>query len=164
MSVAEYPGDPAHPNHLAWITSLGRVTYASQALAGIAVDVLRTHFDVDFWDLLPDSLGQLVARLERLDKVNVAVPGLSAWLIELSAALVVRNDLVHALPVRDGLHRRTAKDPKRVVNFFTIAALDDAATVLTNARRSGSVLLYHDGGTAVARLSASPGGYPSRDA
>ncbi len=157
MSPAEYPGDPAHPDHLAWLTSLGRATYASQGLAGVAADVLRTHCDVDYWELLPDTLGKVVARLKRHDEVNGALPGLSVWLVELAAALVVRNDLLHALPVRDGLHRRTAGDPQRVVNFFTVAALDDAATVLINARRSGNLLLYYDGGTAVARLSMPPG-------
>lgn len=84
------------------------MTYASQALAGVAGDVLRTHCDVDFWELLPDTLGQLLSRLKRYE-VNGALPGLSVWFIELAVALVGRNDLLHALSVRDGLHRRTAR-------------------------------------------------------
>ncbi len=155
MSDVEHPGEPGHPDHQEWLLALGRATYASQALAGIAVDVLRTHCGVDFWKLVPDSLGGLVKRLERHDRAAPDVPDLTAWLVELEQALVLRNDLLHALPVKHGLHRRDAKHKSRIVNFFTVKALDDAAAIFGAARLSGNKILYHDGGTAVAATSGT---------
>lgn len=74
------------------------------------------------------------------------------WLLELEAALVVRNDILHALPVKHGLHRRTANNQARVVNFYDVQDL--ATATLSAATRSGNKILYHDGGVAVAKAQA----------
>lgn len=152
MNEPTHPGDPRHPDHDQWLFALGRATYASQRLAGIAVDVLRVHCNVDFWDLVPDTLGKLIKRLDRHAQSGATIPGLVAWLSELADALEVRNDLMHALPVANGLHRRVAGNRGRVVNYFDMKDLDNAAAVLIAAHRTGSKLLYHDGGSAVAEL------------
>lgn len=146
----QYPGDPRHPDHEQWLLALGRATYASQSLAGVAVDVLRIHCGVDFWTLLPDTLGALIRRLKHHEGTGAPrIPGLLDWLSELDRALIIRNDLIHALPVLHGLHRRTASDHRRVVDFCTTQAMEDAAAVLSGAAVSGNRVLYHDGGAAV---------------
>ncbi len=76
------------------------------------------------------------------------------WLLELEAALVVRNDILHALPVKHGLHRRTANNQARVVNFYDVQDLATATATLSAATRSGNKILYHDGGVAVAKAQA----------
>ncbi len=154
MTRAGHAGDPRHADHERWLAALGRDTYASQRLAGIAVDVLRVHCGVDFWALLPKTLGKLIGRL----RDEQQLPGLAYWLLELDEALVLRNDLMHALPVRDGLDRRVASDPSRIVNFFDVEDLDAAQATLTAAWTNGSKLLYHDGGAAVAAHTARSGG------
>lgn len=93
MTEAEHAGDVAHPDHQQWLLALGRANYASQLLAGTAVDVLRVHCGVDFWTLLPDTLGNLIKRLAREDQQPDQIPGLATWLAELDQALIVRNDL-----------------------------------------------------------------------
>ena len=152
MIEVEHAGDAAHPDHEQWLLALGRATYASQLLAGVALHVLRVHCAVDFWTLVPETLGRLVNRLKQADQ-RAQVPGLAAWLTELEQALIVRNDLMHALPVKHGLHRRTAQDKGRIVDFFDIEDLDEATATLLATHTSGSRILYHDGGTAVASMS-----------
>lgn len=63
--------------------------------------------------------------------------------------------LVHALPVKHGLYRRTAKDRSRVVNFFDVEDLDAATATLNATCASGNRILYHDGGAAVAATLTS---------
>jgi len=133
------------------LTALGRATYAAASLNGIAVDVLRTHCGLDYWTLLPDTLGRLRTKLR---ESTAPIPGLTGWVEDLAAALVVRNDLLHATPVAHGLHRRTHTDRSRVVNFFDVADLERATAQLTATARTGNALLYYDGGAGVERLTA----------
>jgi hypothetical protein len=68
-----------------------------------------------------------------------------------------RNDLLHALPVKDGLHRRHTQDLYRVRNFFDVEHLAVAAKELEDVWTQGSRLLYHDGGAAVQAWYAAGG-------
>lgn len=150
MDEPAHAGDPCHRDHEQWLLALGRATFAAQAMAGVAIDVLRVHCGVDFWDLVKQPFGGLITTMRGHDHP----PGMARWLDELDAAGRVRNDLMHATPVLHGLHRRDAKDRGRVVNFFDVADLESATSVLVAATRSGNVLLYFDGGSAVQRYSA----------
>ena len=69
----------------------------------------------------------------------------------LAEARVVRNDLIHALPDKHGLHRRTSKDLSYVRNFYTAASLRKARVLFEQALRNGNKVLYSDGGAAVKR-------------
>jgi hypothetical protein len=97
-----------------------------------------------------DPLGALVRRLRSIADLE-QVPGLAGFVEQVDVAREDRNDLLHALPVLHGLHRRKANDPGYVRNFYDIEALSAVTTSLTAAGRTGSALLYHDGGEAVRR-------------
>jgi hypothetical protein len=61
----------------------------------------------------------------------------------------LRNGLLHALPVRHGLHRRRTDDPHYVRNFFDVADLAAVTAILETTRSEGNRLLYHDSGQSV---------------
>jgi hypothetical protein len=100
-------------------------------------------------DLVDDPLGGLITKLENHDKSGTTIPGLTDFIAQLRGMLPMRNDVIHALPVLHGLHRRTKKDAYRVVNFFSIADLEHARKEFERVRRIGNELLYFDGGKAV---------------
>lgn len=145
---AEYPGDPRHPDHREWLLELGKGTYAAAGLSGIAFDVLRVHSGFESKDLYKDPLGRL---LEKLCKSPPAVDGIEDFIALAEEALVVRNDVLHALPVLHGLHRRRSDDLGYVRNYYDLDSLRKATQVMENARRKGNEVLYADGGEAVRR-------------
>lgn len=149
MSIdAEYPGDPRHPEHTDWLLELGRATYAAAGLSGIAFDLLRVHSGFESEDLYKDPLGRL---LEKLRKSPPAVEGIEDFIALAEEALVVRNDVLHALPVLHGLHRRRSDDLGYVRNYYDLASLQEATQVMEKARWKGNEVLYADGGEAVRR-------------
>lgn len=157
----QYSGDPRHPDHEAWLLELGRATYAAARVAGICFDLARVFGNVDSGDMYNDPLGTLINRLNPLEKKG-AVPGLGAFIVQLDSARADRNDLLHALPVAHGLHRRSSKDPSYVRNFFDMEELESVTRSLSEAARRGNELLYHDGGAAVsAWYRTQRGGGPS---
>jgi hypothetical protein len=144
-----YAGDPQHPDHTIYLTELGAAVYAAAGVAGIASDILRVHLGEDTMDLVDDPLGVLIKKLEQHDKSGTTIPGLTDFIVQLNAILPMRNDVIHALPVAYGLHRRTKKDTARVVNFYSIADLEAARAGFERVNRIGNQLLYFDGGKAV---------------
>ncbi len=95
--------------------------------------------------------GALPKRIGELSLQAPELPGLSDFLAKLQKARLTRNDLLHALPVQDGLHRRRTDDLHYVRNFFSLDDLESATDELNEAHRAGSAILYHDGGEAVRR-------------
>ncbi len=144
-----YAGDPTHPEHEQWLQALGQATLGAARLSGIAFDVLRVLGGHPSEDLYSDPLGTLEGRLRALAKRRPDLPEVVDFLAELGPARELRNDLLHALPVRHGLHRRETNDPSYVRDFFTVESLLDATRVLNDAAGRGSVALYRDGGSAV---------------
>ena len=69
---------------------------------------------------------------------------------------MLRNDLLHALPVLHGLHRRTRANRGRVVNFYTTAQVRLVRLEFERVRTLGRHLLYFDGGAAVTAWSRLP--------
>lgn len=147
-SSAEYAGDPGHPDHEDYLLELGRATYAATGLAGIAFDVLRIHSGFDSAALYNDPLGTLENRLKTS---RPPLDGLDEFLLLLAKARVVRNDLIHALPVKHGLHRRTSKDLSYVRNFYSVESLREARALFKQTRSKGNKVLYSDGGAAIRR-------------
>jgi hypothetical protein len=96
-----------------------------------------------------DPLGTLLNRLQGLNHHQPDLPGLSAFVDQPETAVKTRNDLFHALPVKDGLHRRTAKDATYVRNFYTVEDVRKAVEELVATHRAGFGVLYHDGAAAV---------------
>ncbi|MGL5823418.1 MAG: hypothetical protein ACRCYU_00915 [Nocardioides sp.] len=82
------------------------------------------------------------------------VPGMATFIDELESAHVDRNDLLHALPVLHGLHRRRTSDLAHVRDFFKVDDLAEVTATLRAASGAGNQLLYHDGGDAVRRWHA----------
>lgn len=148
MTSTDHPGDPNHPDHEAYLLELGRATYAAAGLAGIAFDVLRIHGGFDSADLYSDPLGTLQGRLK--DSLP-PLDGIDEFLVLLDEARKVRNDLVHSLPVKHGLHRRTTKDAHYVRNFYTVESLRGAHKLFEKTQRKGNEVLYSDGGEAIRR-------------
>lgn len=144
----QHAGDPGHPHHQEFILELGRATYAAAKVAGICFDLARVLGGVASADMYSDPLGALINRLRPLATSGV-VDGLADFIGQLETARDSRNDLIHALPVRYGLHRRKTPDPSYVRNFFDIEDLAAVTTALESASRRGSELLYADGGAAV---------------
>lgn len=104
--TADDAGEPGHPDHEAYLLELGRATYAAAGLAGTAFDVLRIHGGLDPAALYSDLLGILENRLRRS---RPAVDGIDEHIDLLDVARIVRNDLIHTVPVQHGLHRRSTK-------------------------------------------------------
>ena len=80
----------------------------------------------------------------------------------MRAALVTRNNIAHALPVKDGLHRRVAQDLHYVRNFFSVEDVAAAALELEQAWQEGSRVLFHDGGASVSAWYAAGGRWRPR--
>ncbi|WP_134772186.1 hypothetical protein [Ornithinimicrobium flavum] len=144
----KHPGNSQHPEHEQWLLELGRATYAASRVAGICFDLARVFGNVDSAAMYSDPLGALINRLQPLGKRG-SVPGLDPFIAQLESARDDRNDLLHALPVADGLHRRKSKEPYYVRNFFDVAELQQVTRSLSEAAHRGNELLYHDGGAAV---------------
>ena len=104
---AQYPGDPRPPDHPEWLLELGRATYAAAGLSGSAFDLLRVHSGFESKDLYKAPLGRL---LENLRKSLPTVEGIESFITQAEKALVVRNDVLHALPVLHRLHCRCSDD------------------------------------------------------
>ena len=147
---ARYAGDPQDADHEAWLLELGRATYAAARLAGVCFDLARVLGGVESGDMYSDPLGTLINRLRPIGQ-HGDVPGLADFLNQLSDARDDRNDLLHALPVAHGLHRRKTKNLGYVRNFYDVEALSAVASSLEAAARVGNGLLYQDGGAAVRR-------------
>lgn len=145
---SEYPGNSQHPDHDRWLLELGRATYAASRVAGICFDLARVFGNVDSAAVYSDALGALINRLKPLGKQG-SVPGLVAFITQLEAAREDRNDLLHVLPVANGLHRRKSQEPHYVRNFYSVQDLEKVTRSLSEASRRGNQLLYHDGGAAV---------------
>ena len=142
-----HAGDPRHPDHDAWLLELGRASYQAARVAGIAFDLLRIFGDHESSDLYSDVLGRLIAKLRAVPVDRV--PGIDELIDQMDQARIDRNDLIHALPVAHGLHRRKSDDPGYVRNFYDVADLEAVTAVLKATSRQGNALLYHDGGAAI---------------
>lgn len=141
-------GNPEHPDHQAWLLELGRATFAASRVAGICFDIARVFGGIDSAAMYNDPLGTLINRLRPISKEG-SVPGLVEFIDDLDSARQERNDLLHALPVAEGLHRRKTDDLSFVRNFYDIEDLVSVTDALNQATRQGLKLLYHDGGAAV---------------
>ena len=148
--VTRYAGNPRHPDHEAWLLELGRATYSASRVAGICFDLARILGGVESADMYSDPLGTLINRLQPIGRRG-DVDGLAEFIEQLGAAREDRNDLLHALPVADGLHRRKTSEPAYVRNFFDVEDLAAVISSLTATARVGNGLLYQDGGAAVRR-------------
>ncbi len=144
-----HAGDPRHPQHDQWLLELGRATYAASKVAGICFDLARVLGGVDSASMYCDPMGKLVDRLRPLAKKGT-VPGLEKFVSLAESARDDRNDLVHALPVQSGLHRRKSGDLGYVRNFFEVDQLAAVTRSLTEVALAGNQLLYQDDGAAVA--------------
>ena len=149
MHQIEFPGDPRHPDHERFLLELGRATYAATRLAGVAFDVLRILGGKTSAELYDDTLGALKNKLKDLDCSKPGLPGLSDFRVHLESALTTRNDLFHALPVKDGFHRRVSKDLYYIRNFYSMEDLSKALAIFQVTFGAGHHVLYHDGGSAV---------------
>lgn len=153
----DHPGDPRHPDHAAFLAALGEATYAVARVSGICFDILRVLGAEESQEMYNDPLGTLENKLRKLLNQNPSVPELADFLALLGPARETRNDLLHALPVKDGLHRRKANDLAYVRNFYTVEDVEDATAEFTAAWRKGSQVLYADGGASVAAWTAAGG-------
>ena len=148
-TVAQYPGDPRHPDHDAFLLELGHATLAASMLAGIAFDILRVHKNALSADLYNDPLGRLEKKMREFPPDGL--PGLEEFMTQLTSARTSRNDLLHALPVQHGLHRRRKEDLGFVRNFFNVEDLRAVREELLSAHRKGSAVLYSDEGAAIKK-------------
>lgn len=153
MDDPEHHGDPRHPKHGDFLRELGVAVFAAAGVAGIIIDILRIHHNIDFFRLVDKDLGGLVSALRQHAEKGSPVPDLRGYVDDVDRVRVKRNDLVHALPVLHGLHRRTGRDTGRVVNFFSVEDLQATTAEFNAVRRRGSHLLYFDGGAAVKAWS-----------
>ena len=151
---AEHAGDPGHPDHETYLLELGRATYAAAGVAGIAFDVPRIHGGLDSAALYSDDpLGTLENRLRGS---GIEAEGIDEFISMLGDARVMRNDLIHALPVKDGMHRRLTKDLAYVRDFFSVESLQEAQELFERTRRKGNDVLYSEGGKAIRRWYERP--------
>ena len=148
-AAPQYPGDPRHPEHREYLYELGAAVYAARRLDLAAFDLLRVHEGVRSAELYDDTLGRLLNRLRDAQAQGAALPDLDVFLGELDRAREARNDLMHALPVQNGLYRRRRNDPGCIVEFFTLESLRDVRSLFDAVARKGNGLLYFDGGRAV---------------
>lgn len=148
------PGDPRHPDHEDWLLALGKATYAASKVAGICFDILRVFGDIESANMYSDPLGKLLERLRHLETTGPSLPLLGEFIVSIESSKQARNDLLHALPVKDGLHRRTTQDLSYVKNFYTVEDLQQAADIMSETFDKGSRVLYYDGGAAVKAWQA----------
>jgi len=153
MYEIEHHGDPRHPKHGDFLRELGTAVFAAAGVAGIVVDILRIHHNIGFFELVDKDLGGLVSMLKQRAETGSPVPDLLGYVDDVDRVRVRRNDLIHALPVLHGLHRRTGKDTARVVNFFSVKDLQTVTAEFNDVQRRGNQLLYFDGGAAVEAYS-----------
>lgn len=144
-----FAGDPRHPQHSEYLLELGRATFASIRLAGVCFDILRVLGDHPEQSLYRDDLGRLERKLAPLRERWPEVESLPSFMAALGPARELRNDLIHALPVKDGLARRTDGSPKRHITFYSTSDLAAATARFTRTARLGSDVLYHDHGSFV---------------
>lgn len=142
-------GDTRHSEHKAWLLALGEATYTASRVAGVTFDILRIFGDVDSSEMYGDPLGRLLNRLLMLRKSHPELPKINEFIESLLVAKQTRNDVLHALPVKDGLHRRLSENTSYIRDFYTVDDLRQATNELDVAWKMGSSLLYHDGGSAV---------------
>lgn len=148
-------GDRSDPRHGDWLTELGRATDAAAGLATICFDLARVLGGVASDAMYRDDLGRLENRVRGLTGSLGPPPAeLAALAAALPAARETRNDLAHALRVRDGLYRRVAQ-PARTREFFTVDSLREARDEMESVRHLGNQALYADGGAAVAAWYAA---------
>jgi hypothetical protein len=145
----EHPGDTRHPEHEEYLRELGRATYWASRLAGISFDILRVFGGDKSASMYDDPLGKLENKLVTLSSRRNDLPGIVEFLRDLKTARNTRNDLIHALPVQHGLHRRRTNNLHYVRNFFTIQDLQATTDEFRSLVDKGSALLYHDGGAAI---------------
>ena len=136
------PGDPRHPDFPLFLARLGAATYEAARVAGICFDLARVFDCVPSEAMYDDPLGALQQRLLKLSRRAPELPGLVQFLDKLERARMTRNDLLHALPVRDGPHRRRRDDLHYVRNFLSLQVLELATADLRDAhhRRRGDSL------------------------
>jgi hypothetical protein len=132
-----------------YLLELGRATWAASVLAMYAFDLLRVFGGVHEETMDSDAMGTLVNRLRGLMKRHPDWPELAAFVEDLDEARVTRNDLLHALPVHDGLYRRRYGPNGYIRNFFTVESLAEVTASFTALERRANALLYKDGGAAV---------------
>lgn len=153
MNTPEHHGDSRHPKHGDFLRALGVAVYSAAGVAQITVDILRVHHNVAFFELVDQTLGALVITLRQHAERGSPVPDLGGYADDVDRVRVRRNDLIHALPVLHGLHRRTGKDIGRVVNFHSVEDLQAVTADFDAVRGRGNHLLYFDGGAAVRAWS-----------
>jgi hypothetical protein len=148
-TFAAFAGNSRHPQHAEYLLELGRATYASIRVAGICFDILRVLGDHAESSLYRDDLGRLESKLAPLRDRWPEVDMLPEFMTSLPPARALRNDLMHALPVRDGLLRRTSGPDGRSVTFYSVSDLAEATATFQRTHRLGSRVLYHDDGALV---------------
>lgn len=137
-SEPRHAGHPLHPDHELFLLRLGETAFAAAAVGSHMLNVLRTHCGHDYWELTPKTHGRL---RELLEAHADDVPGLVELLPELLDAVALRNAVLHALPVQQGLQYR-AKD-KSTVQFYDVSDLEDARDRLLAVRRKANRVLWH---------------------
>lgn len=152
--VPTHACDPRHANHENFLLELGRATFEAAGVAQICFDLARVLGGVDSSEMYSDPLGRLINRLKDISDSN-NTDGLKHFLGDLEKARTDRNDLLHALPVKDGLYRRITSDLQYEKTFYTVDDIARVTANLTAARRRGNDLLYQDGGAAVRAWSSS---------
>jgi len=85
-----------------------------------------------------DPLGQLEKRLEQID--STGWPPMKDFVAALDSARQTRNDVMHAMLVRDGLLRRSAKYGYDR-DFYTVQSLVQANEAVRLASRLGNGVL-----------------------
>lgn len=143
----EQAGDPRHPDHQAFICALGEATYTAARVAGICFDILRVFDRQASASLYRDPMGELQRKVAAVAGGQATPPpGLVDFADRLSNAVTSRNDLTHALPVKDGLlrHRGSTR-----LEFYTVESVQAVTATLDELWRLGSGILYHDGGASI---------------
>lgn len=133
-------------------------------MAGTCYDILRVWAVCEGSALDSCNLGGLQNALREYGKRTVAaeeplgsLPRWSEFMDSLDLSRNLRNDLMHALPVLNGLLRRGSKViAADAWPFFTIESLVDIAASFELTSRLGNGLLYSDGGSRVEEWSSKP--------
>ena len=146
-------GDPAHPDHEAWLSELGRVTRGAAQLATICFDLARIIGGVTEELMYDDPLGALQRRIGAIGLGEPSETG--DFMAVLDSARRARNDVMHAFLVRDGLFRRTAAGGYET-EFYTVGSLVETRRRLEEASRLGIELLHANGGAAIAAWRQPP--------
>ena len=116
-------------------------------VAGICFDILRVFDRQPSALLYRDPLGTLQAKVRDLARDrDVPPPGLLDFATRLTEAVTTRNDLTHALPVKDGLLRLRGSTR---IEFYTVESVQTVTARLEAMWRVGSEILYHDGGASI---------------